>query len=367
ATIMFAGCIIPLSQKKYSNNGVTSSQFIKNIGKNLLYLFMGFGLVTLVLLSWIVLFDSIDGFYRQCIRWPAEYRGLCVPSVTEILSLAKLLNKAYLDILLLITFFGLLKGWLKGPRRLAILTSIFLVSELFRITFEGALWPYTLTSTVMPMLIGASLLLINGNISKQPSLLIVTIPLFCLIPMLFITASAEEQAFKYRILKQMPSPYEHLATQMRATGYQQGDSIYVESNDYQIILLLKAPRPYPILSFHYDTTSEMEKFATKQYYIKHTPLWVVKDSSPSQLPKLRTKGGRDYAYHIVFVPENSSNLISNSTEKNGAFLSQLLPTSVKYRKVINTGNLEAWRLLEIKLSTNKLSRISNKLDCLKEN
>ncbi len=341
--VLIAGCVILWARTRCigSANG---SLFAKRAARGLLWVGIGFALFAVAMLAWIARFDSLHGWFRQTIQWPSEYRSLSVPGLRQMLATALLIRRANLDYLLALALPGLMIGWLKGPRRLSTLAAVALAAELFRVAVEGARWPYTLTVMVIPMLIGSSMFGLARNESRRLSFLGWMVPLYCLIPVLLATAYAEGMAFRYRVFNRIPSPYEHLATVMRDAGYRPGDPVFVAGNDFQIILLLRAPRPYPVLPLHYHSVSQPEKSATRQYYKQHPPEWVVRKASRPKSGKLPIKGGVDYAYHVFFAAEDASVLADDPAEVRGSGLSSELPESAEYRKVIDTGVLQVWRL-----------------------
>jgi len=129
--------------------------------------------------------------------------------------------------------------------------------------------------------------------------------------------------------------------------------VFVADNDVQIILLLRAPRPYPILHLHYHSVSQPEKSATRQYYKQYPPEWVVIEASGPESGKLPMKGETDYAYHVVFAAEDASVLPNNPAEVRGSDLSPELPESVEYREEIDTGVLHVWRLTKGTMTTSE--------------
>ena len=345
ATVLVAGCLIPPLSVGADGNA-RGFPPAREVGWRALWAGLGFGLVTAAVLAWVTLFDNLTGMVRQCIQWPAEYRRLHVPGLTEIEATMRLINRTGLTILLVAAFLGLVRGWLRGPRRLSLLLALALLGELLRITVEGARWPYTLTVAVLPMLLGSGLLLADKSRWRR-SFLPAAIPaLLALIHVLALTAQAEGQAFFHRVWMHRPSPYEHLAAQMRASGYREGETVLVPYNDYQIILLLNAPRPYPLLPLDFKRVPEQEQVAAQRHYRQFSPQWVVTRMKKYKGRKWKIKGGVDHAYHVVMAPGDASVPPGDATDRNGATLSALLPDSAVYRKVLDAGYLQAWRLVE---------------------
>ena len=320
-------------------------------GRNLLWVGLGCAVAAALVLGWLAVFDSLPGWYRQTLEWPVEYRGspsaaLLPLQVRHALALVRL---ARLDYLFAAAVPGLAVGWLRGRHRLSALTCVFLVTELFRVFFEGANWNYTLTWAVFPLLIGAGLL--GSGMREQPSSkhLAWMVPVYCLIPLLVVTAAAEARAFEYRLVRRLPSSYEYLAAGMREVGYRQGESVHPAGFDYQMILLLDAPRPPPVVWRHFNKVSQAEQAVTLREYEEAPPTWVIKETWRPASPPARLLGDVNEAYHLLW-PGDSVSLgrerIGHGEVRRGQDLSPMLPGRVVYEKVLDIGCLQAWRLVD---------------------
>lgn len=345
AVVLAGGCLVP-PRPAGAEGGSRDIGPAWEIGRRAWWAGLGFGLVTAAVLTWVSLFDNLAGMVHQCVQWPAEYRRLHVPGLTEIKGAMRLINRTGLTILLVVSFFGLLRGGLRGPRRLSLLLALALLGELLRITVEGARWPYTLTVAVLPMLLGSGVLLAEREKASRSRFPVVIPPLFALLPVLALSVPAEAHAFIYRIWMQRPSPHEHLAAQMRVAGYREGDAVLPLLNDCQIILLLNAPRPYPLLPLDFKRTPKQERMAAQRHYRLFPPPWVVTRMRKSKWRSGTIQGGVDRAYFVVMTPGDASVPPRDRVDCNGADLSPLLPDSTAYRTVLDTGYLKAWRLVE---------------------
>ncbi len=316
---------------------------------------LGFGLTSLAILTWIVLFDDVSGWYRQTIEWPAEYRGTAL-TAEGLRRMATLLRWGRLDYLLLACIPGLVAGWAFGRRRLSILLGVLLSVEFFRTAFEGGKWPYTLTVSIMALVLGTSLLGLLFCKPKALRLVGILIPLYCMGPALGGTALAEANAVRYRLVEGLPEPFEHLAAEMRKAGYTDGESVFEASNGCQIILLLNAPPPAPVLSHHFQYVSEAEKSAARSQYAQDPPEWVVTvndrlveristDAAASRF----IMGSQNYAYSVM-VPDEQAlpEPLREADEgrRKGDFLSPMLPASAQYVNVARCLCLDAWRLVK---------------------
>ncbi len=346
AAVLIAGCVVADSDAG-STKGKQELREGARIVRHLLWAGLGFALVTTAILAWISLFDSLPGWYRQTIQWPATYRAASIPGLAEISATLALARGSGLHYLLGISLLGLLVGWLKGARRLAVLVAVLLLAELLRIAIEGARWPYTLTIAILPMLVGASLLGIRKGASRPSSLWHVAAPLFCLVPLLAVSARAEATAFELRLLRRLPSPCEYLAAQMHAAGYRQGESVFVLGNDYQLILLLGAPAPAPVLPLHYLDVSAEEQLATRRFYAQRPPVWVAALAPLAPADKLPILGSVDGAYDVVLPTDAASLRVSRPVEVAGSDLCPVLPHTAKYRALVDTGYRQIWRLAEV--------------------
>ncbi|MBN1880498.1 hypothetical protein JW823_10340 [bacterium] len=339
--LLLAGCILPdvLNNSEWSG---TKSR-MRHIGGKLLACLLGFGLATLIVLTWITLFDSPAGFYRQCIEWPAEYRDPSFPGIFDLCKSATLFNRVHLDILLIVAVLGLVRGYMNNYRRLITLCCVLIVSEYYRIAFEGSQWPYSLIICLTPMMIGSSLLFTDRQMPALPRFLRVIPPLLCLVPIILITFFSEAQAFNYRVVQHMASPYEYLADKMREYGYRQGDSVLIAGVDFSIILLLEAPRPYPVFAFNYSLISDAERDALLQHYTQHIPTWVVRENPRLQLKGMQVLGGRDDAYHVV-VAADEKFLQNQLIISPGDTISPILPNSAFYKNMLDAGSYQIWHI-----------------------
>lgn len=353
--VLIAACLCDNAAPAADSDARSARSFVGS-ARRLLWVGAGFALVAAVLLVWMALFDSLPQWYRQTIQWPAECSAASMFDFRSVRALLHLIWRSQLTGLFFIALLGLANGWLQGMRRLTVLTAVLLVAELVRVLLEGASWPYLLTVAIIPLLAGATLLGVHKNVAWNLSFVIWLVPLVCLLPLLRVTAIADSQALELRLSRHLPSPYEHLAAQMIAAGYRPGDSVFVNGNDYQLFLLLHAPPPAPVLPVHYPTVSPQERLATRQFYAQHHPEWVVIDENlymagsvvPRQFVafKLQIRGAVDYAYHVVSPANGGLMQVSNPIEEKGFELCPILPESVTYRAVLDTGNLQVWRLVK---------------------
>ncbi|NKB25449.1 MAG: hypothetical protein GKR87_13940 [Kiritimatiellae bacterium] len=248
------------------------SQRIKNLMWNSLLLCFGGGLIGGCLLGWIATFDDIQGWYRQNVQWPLEYRTLFLQtrSFPESIRLCfNTLQRTQLIALLGGTFGGLIIG-VKKHTWLVILLFAYIIGEIIRITWEQTGWAYLVTGLVAPMIIACSL----WGLIRRPRFypfLGWLMPMILLFLIVYTTSCYRQlEVWNTRISSHVPSPYEYMEKQM-APFYKPGEIVLATGNDYQILLHLNAPRPYPILHCHLGLVSKQERTKALDHYKEHPP------------------------------------------------------------------------------------------------
>ena len=121
------------------------------------------------------------------------------------------------------------------------------------------------------------------------------------------------------------------------------------SNDYQLILMLDAPRPYPILPLHFQYVSTMEQNAIRSYYKSHPPQWVITRDPGHSAVAYHIKGEIDGAYHLYFPDIRAKEVLSDSVYllddvKCGNTLDSVFSNEYDYKLTVDIGYAQAWRL-----------------------
>ncbi len=328
-----------------SSEGRELKKFSRSLLKNLALVFIGFFAVASVLILWIVIFDDPAGWYRQTIEWPFQYKGGGF-KIATIVDVWKTFSGTRMVFLFFAAVAGAVFGYLKGQRRLSLLCMVFLILEFFRITMESTRWAYLFAVMISVLMISTSFLGIVKN--KRLSLILPWfIPLFLMMNVQYKTFRQKLKALELRGFRSLPSPYEVLAERMRPY-YQKGERIFIDSNDYQLILFLDAPAPPPILPLHYNLVSEEEKKDLLNQYKNHPPDWVVKKRMEKSGPGYRIIGDVDGPYHIYNAATDTTVNIINAEEvvECGKELSEQLPESEMYRLTVDIGYLQCWHLIK---------------------
>ncbi len=322
-------------------------------GTRLLLLAVGFAAVAVVVLAWIVLLDDAGQWFRQTLQWPSEYKravdkaGLSRVSVGNLLAL---LQVGRLQWLFVGTVSGLFYGWKRGAGRLVVLLAVLLFAECLRVVVEGEPWHYAVAGMLPPMVLGAALcgLQRDGRMSMRG----VGVVLILLSPVLAATLPDAAHATRLRLVEDTKAPLEVLAEFM-APHYRAGEQIMVSGQDYQVLLHLDAPRPYPVLPLHLHAVSREEREATVRHFLQRPPEWII-DSRPVTSPvPFRSVGHPDaltYAYVSIDESEWEKPRTGLSpgarypTRRPAANLPCKLLREFPYHLVVDTGLHQAWRL-----------------------
>ena len=336
---------------RYTSYKKKVKRYIKSSAANTGLLLLGFSLPMIIILIWIIIFDDLSCWYRQNIQWPMEYREAHL-SIAFAGNIFLFLKKAGINWLFYGCLAGLIFGWIKGPRRLVLLITILITVDFMRIMVEIIYppgWNYVLLPLLIPMLLGTSFL---GATRQKNSKSIIgwLIPVCLSVIILKYSVTQTLKSFELRVIHGLPSPYEYFAKEMRPV-YSQGESIFVDSNDYQLLFFLDAPRPYPILPHHINFSSKEEMKKIHQYYATSPPDWVIKREPEHSAIYFSTLGQVDSSFHI-YLPSAEKDRIDQDAKyyiqgevRIGKDLNKVLPSSQQYRLVIDIGYLQAWRIL----------------------
>jgi hypothetical protein len=327
--------------------------FLSALTTPLFWVSVGFIAVVGATVGWIAVFDDPVQGYRQTIQWPIEYRGSPALSLSSFVNAFGLLERCSLQFVFAGCIPGLIYGWFTGLRRQAFLAAMLLGAEFLRISIESAASPYLTIPIVVPMLIGSSLFG-SSRQKSAASMLAWMVPLYLLAPLLIPTIRDQAKTFELRAVKQLPAPYEYLAEQMRAR-YQPGERIFVNEIDEQILLLLNAPRPFPILFVHFRNVSKEEQERTLKHYKAQPPDWII-SSDPNHSPvKFATLGSVDESYD-VYLPSTASRKPIDTRARAGSSIGTeehrvqsadfVGAMSKQYILEVDTGYLQAWHLVK---------------------
>jgi hypothetical protein len=307
---------------------------------------LGFGVVVSATVFWLALFDSPSQWWFQSFVWPTSFHPLAVPGLSDVWGFLLRLVETRMILLLLPAVAGFWLGWKNGYRRQSVLGAVIVALEVVRVLLENGQWPYSLSPMVPALLIGASLLdrsLRRQERARLPGLLI---PVICLLPVLATSVVAELEAVRYRLVERRPSPSEDLAAAMRDVGYRSTETIFPVTWGTPMFLLLEAPRPYPTLPRYFGYVGTEEQAATLAHYRDHPPVWVLRRRDPPR-PVRRQIGAIDYAYHVVVESQRPRSRVVEPQVEAGSTLSPILPAGESYRLVLDTGEYEVWRLVEV--------------------
>ncbi|MFN8587791.1 MAG: hypothetical protein U0704_08290 [Candidatus Eisenbacteria bacterium] len=304
----------------------------------------GFALACGAVFAWLATADSIAGWYRQCVAWPRETRAVGGEQLGGVSGVLGLLRDCGLDYLLLVSLAGIVRGWRAGHTRLAALAAAGVGAELLRMTGEGAVWHYLPTATLAPLLLGAALLGasdVRDGHARRYALVGWCVPLLALAPWLLPQARAELRAFQLRTLAHAQSPDEFLVARLRAS-YRAGETVLVQGNGYAPLLLLGAPRPAPVLPLDYARVSPAEQAATRAFYARRAPDWVVRMAPAVPMPPGEYRGSTDWAYFVQTAAPAPDP--AGAAPQPGDALAPMLPPSSRYTRAFDTGWAEVWRL-----------------------
>ncbi|NOY05591.1 MAG: glycosyltransferase family 39 protein [Chlorobi bacterium] len=311
--------------------------------RNLVAVAAGFFLIAGVHFGWIFAFDDPARWMYQTLIWPMQMAS----TTSSPWNLLAVFYHTGLYLLFAGSITGMLLAWKKGPRRFIMFCALIIITETVRVLFEGTSWNYLLLVMAMPLLAGASLLRFSSFrfLKRVPGW---TFPILFLAPVFWTGVPSTGKAFFTRVIHHYPSPFEELASRMDSL-YKQGESIYVEYNDYQLILMFDAPRPYPVLPLHFRYVSATEQDAIRGYYKSHPPRWVVTRDPGHSAVSYRTEGEVDGAYHLYFpgvqadkAPADSVYVLGDVTRGN--ILNPALSSELEYKLTIDIGYAQAWRL-----------------------
>lgn len=246
-------------------------------------------------LGWIARNDSLAGWYRQTVAWPAEFRDAPpVPAeaagggslAARLLALYKASDDSarpwWMPIKVPVTLlragiwpFFVLAAWLavrKGMNRdrASLLALGWIVGALLELCLEYRRWPYPAAGLVPPLLLWIALA--PGLAGREGR----RIGLAWLGSAILLAGIAAEAArlFPARLRGQPQSPYEALALEMRSR-YQPGESLLVLDNNYALHLLLPAPPPPPILSLHAAMVNPEERESLRRKIELDPPRWIA--------------------------------------------------------------------------------------------
>ena len=251
-------------------------------------------LAAALILGWLARNDSLPGFVRQTLEWPAEYRqtveltDLDGPSkwTARLLALYKAsddpgrlwLYPVKVPITVLrsgVWPLFLLAGWLAWKRRipkdrLAVLSLFWLFGVLLELGLEHRRWPYPAAGLLPPLLLWITLAPLAGR-RETARLLAVWIASSLLLGGLVFEAA---RLLPLRLRGRPTAPYEALAREMKAR-YQPGESLLVLDNNYALHLLLPAPRPPQILPVHAAMVSPAERESLRREIEAAPPTWIA--------------------------------------------------------------------------------------------
>ena len=169
----------------------------------------------------------------------------------------------------------------------------------------------------------------------------------CLMPILPGTLVAELRAFEIRTVLSIPSPYEYLADIMRPV-YRLGETVFVDSNEFELVLLLNAPRGAIVLPHDFGRVSDSVQSVTKTYYASHPPDWIILRGT-SEFGGYRILGDVDFAFHGFVAVSPALSLWRGSlpyVTQVGRALSPQVDTPKVYKKEFDTGYVQAWHLID---------------------
>jgi hypothetical protein len=350
---LIAAAVMDASNHR-SARGKQQTLSLSTLARDLGWVLLGFAAVAGATLAWIVAFDDLAQCYRQTIEFPMQnsrdYYGPRFKNTSLLRTPISLLTQGRLDFLFAGCIPGLLYGWFRGFRREVSLLGVLLLTECLRVALERSAYPYLLTIMLAPMLLGVAFFG-AGKKDSTAAMLGWIAPLYLLVPLLIPMAREQVTTFDLRAVKRLPAPYEYLAQQLH-TRYRSGELIYVNGVDQQIVLLLNAPRPSPIL---YDSfvmaVSQDERSSTVKQYEERPPDWIITREPEFSSVTFATLGSVAGAYHVYLPTEES--IQSGDTaqhgpppSRTGSSLAAVGTASNKYMLEVDTGYLQAWHLVQ---------------------
>jgi len=342
------------ASNQVSARGKQQTLFLSTLARDLGWVLLGFAAVAGSTLVWIVAFDDLAQMYRQTVEFPMQnsqiYYAPRFQNTWFLRSPISLLTQSRLEFLFVGCLPGLLYGWFRGFRREASLIGVLLLTEFLDVAIERSSYPYLLTIMLAPMLLGVAFFG-SGKKDSTASMLGWIAPLYLLVPLLIPTVREQVETFDLRVVKRLPAPYEYLAQQLR-TRYRPGEHIYVNANDQQIILLLNAPRPFPIVYDYFRMAiSQDERNRTVKHYEERPPDWIITHEPELSPVTFATLGSVDGAYH-VYLPTGTSIRSGDTAQhgpppsRTGSRLAVVGSASSKYTLEVDTGYLQAWHLFK---------------------
>ncbi|MBT3296964.1 MAG: hypothetical protein HN383_16985 [Verrucomicrobia bacterium] len=308
----------------------------------------GAGVVALLVVGWIVWVDEPAAWIRQTFLWPAEYKravGKAGGTLTGIGNLFALLQAGRLQWLFVGGIAGICYGWRRGAPRVAALLATYVACECLRVILECEPWHYLVAGMVSPLLMGCALLGFTpeGRFRRRG----VGVALLLLAPVLWGQLPDALQATRTRLLDPQKTPLEVLAERM-APGYGPGEQIMVNGADYQLLLLLHAPRPYPVLPLHLYAVSPEEYAMAAAHFAGQPPDWII-DSQPENSPvSFDCTGHPDrlaYVYKVSGESREALFALGGRYPFGGAAgsIPRQLLAGHPYRLAADTGLHQAWR------------------------
>ena len=129
--------------------------------------------------------------------------------------------------------------------------------------------------------------------------------------------------------------------------------VYVESNNYQLILFLDSPHPYRLLPFKLRSYPQEERQKAIDYYKENPPVWIITTTKKYDKNKYLIYGDVDDAYHVYLNPEYPVNgnisekyLPPDPVQRPGRKITSKVGTDRIYKLEIDIGYLKAWRLMD---------------------
>jgi hypothetical protein len=320
----------------------------------------GAAVVVVLVVSWIVWGDDPAAWIRQTIQWPAEYKravGKSGLSLASVGNLFALLQAGRLQWLFVGGIAGICYGWRRGAHRLAVLLATYVACECLRVIVEGEPWHYLVAGLVPPLLMGCALggVTSEGRMRRRG----VGVALLLLAPVLWGQLPDAQQATRTRLLDPQKAPLEVLAERM-APLYVAGDPIMVNGPDYQLLLHLHAPRPYPVLPLHFYAVSPDEYALAEAHFDRQPPAWII-DSQPVNSPVSFDCIGHPDRLTYVYMASGGSNAAPFTLgggypfEGDVGSIPRQLLAGHPYYLAVDTGLHQAWRLKDDKAVTTPIA------------
>jgi hypothetical protein len=348
AAVMIVAVLASAVDERETTSTKRAWAVVRSAASSFVWVVLGFAIVACVTLGWIVVFDDPVQCFRQTILWPVRSRGGHGLQLRSFVNVLGLLDQSGLGFLFAGCIPGLIYGWFNGFRRPVLLIAMLLAAEFIRPGLEQMPYPYLLTIIVAPMLLGAAFFGCARD-GGWTSALSWIVPVYLLVPLLIPTAREQWTTFQLRGVQRLPAPYEYLAQQMNGR-YRRGEHIFVNDGNQQLLLLLGAPRPFPILYWHFLSVSEEERTRTLKHYEKEPPDWIItKEPDQSPIAVATTLGTPDGPYHVYRATE-SSGFAKTQTDRedtrSGLSLSVVGLASRRYELAVDTGYMKAWHLIK---------------------